>query len=323
MKSVVITEFGSAKVLSLESRESLCPQDSEVVIDVKAAGVNRADIMQRLGQYPAPPGVPADVPGLEVAGVISAIGKGVTSFRVGDSVCALLSGGGYSEQAVAHARECLPIPKNLSFIEAACLPEAICTVWHNVFELGALQAGETLLVHGGSSGIGVHAIMLASALGSSVIVTVGSREKGEACLKLGAKKYILYKEEKFEDVLKDEQVNVVLDMVGGDYLMRNLKIIATGGRIVHINAMNGRKAEVDILQIMKKRVTITGSTIRARDHQFKADLIQAIFKNVWPLIEAGKVHPIINADFTLAQASLAHELMESGQHIGKIVLTND
>ena len=283
------------------------PKPGEVLIRVAAAGVNRPDLLQRLGKYPPPPGV-TDIPGLEVAGEI---------VDTGEKICALLSGGGYAEYALAPRGQCLPVPAGLSMEEAAALPETVFTVWNNVFVRGQLKPGETLLVHGGSSGIGTTAIQMAKALGAHVIVTAGSDEKCAACLKLGADRAINYRSEDFSTL---ENIDVVLDMVGGDYVMKNLKVLRAGGRHVSIAAMNGSKAEIDIRTIMQKRLVLTGSTLRPRPVAEKEDLAQGIRKTIWPLIEAGKIRPMIHSVLPLANAQQAHDLLESGSAIGKIVL---
>lgn len=320
MKAIIITQPGPPHVLQIQNREIPLPGKQQVLIQIKAAGVNAPDIFQRKGNYPAPPGVPADIPGLEVAGIIDQCGEGVTEWKPGDAVCALLGGGGYAEFAVAHENHCLPLPHSWSFKDSASLPETVFTVWHNVFERGRLKAGEHLLIHGGSSGIGITAIQLAKAWNAKVSITAGSEEKCKACTKLGADKSINYKSEDFELILKEQGVDVILDMVGGDYIPKNIRLLKEEGRLVFINAMKGGKAEWNALDIMRKRLTITGSTLRNRDADFKASLAKAIQKNIWPLIESGKFKPVIYKTFPLAEAAQAHELMESSRHIGKIVL---
>jgi putative PIG3 family NAD(P)H quinone oxidoreductase len=320
MKAVVITHPGAPDVLIIEERQKPSPGPSEVLINVMAAGVNRPDIIQRKGNYPAPAGVPGDIPGLEVAGVIDQCGERVTHWKKGDRVCALLAGGGYAEFAVAPDGQCLPIPKNWDFASAASLPETVFTVWHNVFQRGHLKAGEHLLVHGGTSGIGITAIQLAKAFGCKVSVTAGSDEKCKASLELGADTAINYKQEDFESVLASEGVDVILDMVGGDYIPKNIKLLRPDGRLVFINAMKGGTAEWNALDVMRRRLTITGSTLRTRDLAFKASLAKSIHENVWPQIEAGRFKPVIFKTFPFEQAAKAHELMESSRHIGKIVL---
>lgn len=321
MKAVIITEPGGPEVLQLEERPVPSIKDYEVLVKVKAAGVNRPDIFQRKGNYPPPSGVPADIPGLEIAGVVEQCGSSVTRWVAGDKVCALLGGGGYAEFVTVAADHCLPIPEDFTFTEAAALPETIFTVWHNVFQLGHLAAGETFLVHGGSSGIGTTAIQMATIFGARVFTTAGSHEKCASCLSLGAERCVNYRDADFEETLRGEGVDVILDMVGGDYISKNLRLLNPGGRLVFINAMKGGKAEVDMYEIMRRRLTITGSTLRPRDRAFKAMLAADIEKNVWPMIRTGKFKPLIYRTFPLKQADEAHFLMESSSHIGKIVLT--
>ena len=320
MKAIVITRPGGPEVLQLQEREVPIPLNNQVLIEVKAAGVNRPDTFQRKGNYPPPPGAPQDIPGLEVSGIIVKCGDSARKWKAGDQVCALLGGGGYAGYAVVSEDHCLPLPDGWSFAEAASLPETVFTVWHNVFERGMLKRGEHLLVHGGSSGIGITAIQLAKSFGASVSVTAGSDEKCRACRALGADLAINYRLEDFEKILEPAGVDVILDMVGGDYIPKNLKLLKEDGRLVFINAMKGGKAEWNALDIMRRRLTITGSTLRARDERFKADLAQAVFRNVWPQIAAHGFSPVIFKTFPLAQASEAHALLESSEHIGKIVL---
>lgn len=323
MKAVIITSFGSPAVLQVQERPHPECGDEEVLIQVKAAGVNRPDVMQRLGNYPAPAGAPPDILGLEVAGIITVCGPKVSQWKVGDEVCALVAGGGYADFVNVPAGQCLPKPKGFSFVEAAGLPETVFTVWHNVFQRGQLQAGETLLIHGGSSGIGVTAIQLAKAFGATVIVTVGSEEKGRECLKLGADQYINYKTTDFEQAFASKGVDVILDMVGGDYFDKNLNILHPEGRLVYINAMSGNQVSLNIMKMMLKRITITGSTLRSRDVAFKSALAAEIQQKVWPLLENGQFKSLIYATFPFSAANKAHELMESSNHIGKIVLVNE
>ena len=320
MLAIVINQPGSPDVLQLQERPMPAPDPHEVLIKVKAAGVNRPDVSQRKGHYPPPPGASPDIPGLEVAGVIKQCGEKVARWKPGDKVCALLTGGGYAEYAVAHEQLCLPIPDKWGFVEACSLPETVFTVWNNIFQRGQLKRGENLLVHGGSSGIGITAIQLAIALGAKVSVTAGSEEKCKACKDLGADKCINYKQEDFEQVLAAEGVDVILDMVAGDYIPKNIRLLKEDGRLVFINAIKGGKSDFDAMYIMRKRLTITGSTLRNRSIEFKAALASEVEKNVWPIIEQGKFKPVIFKEFPLAKASKAHELMETSQHIGKIVL---
>lgn len=322
MHAVEIKAPGGPEQLVATTRPVPIPKSGEILIEVHAAGVNRPDVVQRLGQYPAPPGA-SDLPGLEVAGTIVALGDGVTKFKTGDRVCALLPGGGYAEYATAHAGSCLPVPESLSFVEAAAIPETFFTVWHNVFERGRLEAGETLLVHGGTSGIGTAAIQIAKALGSTVVTTAGSDEKCAACKKLGADVAINYRTQDFVEAVRNlpaKGVDVILDMVGGDYFGRNLKCLKPDGRLVQIAFLQGAKTETDLSGIMLKRLTVTGSTLRARDLAFKERLAQAVYRHIWPFATARKVVPLIHATLALDQASEAHRLMESSAHIGKIVL---
>jgi len=322
MKAVIITTPGAPSVLQLQERPMPEIGTNEVLIRVKAAGVNRPDVAQRMGRYPAPAGAPQDIPGLEVAGVIEECGAGVVQWKKGDRVCALLAGGGYAEYVAVDAGQCLPVPKGFSEAEAAGLPETIFTVWHNVFQRGRLQSGETFLVHGGSSGIGVTAIQLAKAFGAKVLVTVGSDEKGQACLELGADQFVNYKTQDFESTFAEAGVDVILDMVGGDYFEKNLNILKPDGRLVYINAMDGNVVNLNIMKMMLKRITITGSTLRARDVAFKTALAAEILKNVWPVLENGMFKPKVFATFPFSAAAQAHELMESSGHIGKIMLVN-
>ncbi|MDA9091146.1 NAD(P)H-quinone oxidoreductase [Porticoccaceae bacterium] len=321
--SMEITQPGGPEVLQSTSRDMPVPTDSQVLIKVAAAGVNRPDVFQRMGFYPPPPGV-TDIPGLEASGTVVAIGSGVQRWKVGDQVCALLSGGGYAEYAVAEESICLPIPEGLSLTDAAALPETCFTVWHNLFERAELQAGEWLLVHGGSSGIGTTAIQMASAMGIKVIATAGSDEKCAACEKLGAVKAINYRQKDFVQACQEitgTGVNVILDMVGGDYVQQNFAACAPKARIVNIAFLRGSKVEVDLLPLMLKQLVLTGSTLRAQPIENKARIAAGVESQVWPLIAQGKFKPVINSRFPLAQASEAHTLMESNQHIGKLLLT--
>ncbi len=322
MNCVEISEPGDPEVLVMGQRPIPTPNRSQVLIEVAAAGVNRPDIFQRLGQYPAPEGA-SDIPGLEVSGTVQSIGSDVGELKVGDAVCALLAGGGYAEFAIADAGSCLKVPGNLSLIEAAALPETTFTVWHNVFELGQLATSDSVLIHGGSSGIGTTAIQMAKAHGSEVIVTAGSDEKCQACLDLGADIAINYKDKDFVKAIKNRPqkgVNVILDMVGGDYVPRNLKCLRPAGRLVFIAFLGGSKSEVDFMQVMLKRLTITGSTLRARSADFKAEIANSIRKTVWPWVEDSLYKPKIDRILPLSKAYEAHALMESSSHIGKILL---
>lgn len=320
MKAIVITKPGGPDVLELQDYPTPEISGDEVLIEVKAAGLNRSDVFQREGNYPAPEGASAEIPGLEVAGTIVKCGPDVVDFTVGDRVCALLAGGGYAEYVAVREGQCLPIPEDLSFAEAASLPETVFTVWSNVFQRGNLQPGETLLLHGGNSGIGITGIQIAHALGSKVIVTVGSDEKGRKCLELGADSYINYKTQNFETELQNEGVDVILDMIGGDYLAKNINILKPEGRLVHINAVSGSHVDLDIWKVMTKRLTVTGSTLRSREYEFKKQLAKEIQKNVWPLIESKKFRPVIYKTFPFSEAAEAHRLLEDGSHTGKIIL---
>jgi putative PIG3 family NAD(P)H quinone oxidoreductase len=323
MKAVEITEPGGPKALSLCQRDVPQAAPHEVLIAVKAAGVNRPDVLQRMGAYP-PPKDASDLPGLEVAGIVEAVGDDVTRFRVGDAVCALTAGGGYAQYVSVDVGSVLPVPAGLTMTQAAALPETFFTVWHNVFERGALQKGEVFLVHGGSSGIGTTAIQLAKAFGAIVITTVGSGEKADACRQLGADHVIEYREEDFVSVAKQvtdgRGVDVILDMVGGDYINRNYACAAMDGRIVQIAFLGGAKTEADFSKLMMKRLTHTGSTLRVRPLEVKALLARQLEEHVWPLIEEGRIAPVMDMIFPLAEAWRAHERMEEGAHIGKIVL---
>ena len=323
MKAIAITEPGSPKVLQVQERPVPVPGNYEVLIRIKAAGVNRPDIMQRKGAYPAPAGAPVDIPGLEVAGIIELCGREVSRWKKGDQVCALLAGGGYAEFVTVSDGQCLPIPGTLSYVEAASLPETVFTVWHNVFQRGLLKAGEHFLVHGGSSGIGITAIQLAKAIGAVVFATAGSEKKCSACISLGADQCVNYKKEDFETVLAARGIDVILDMVGGDYMQKNVSLLRPEGRLVFINAMKGNPTHLNVMAIMQKRLCITGSTLRSREITFKAALAKEVETHVWPLIEIGKFNPVIYRTFSLQDADKAHELLESSEHIGKIVLIND
>lgn len=311
-------------VLKPVQRAIPVPSVNQVLIKVAAAGINRPDVMQRKGLYPPPPGA-SDIPGLEVAGTIQSLGGNIGHLNVGDRVCALVTGGGYAEYCLASAAHCLPVPEGLSFIQAAALPETFFTVWSNVFDRALLQPDETLLVHGGSSGIGTTAIQLVKAFNAKVIVTAGSEAKCEFCLQLGADAAINYKEQNFVDEIKrltnGKGVDVILDMIGGDYFPHNLKCMSDDARLVQIAIQSGPKAEINLLSVMLKRLTITGSTLRARDDAFKAAIAGKLLEKVWPLLESGKIKPVIHSTFALTDAALAHQLMESSQHIGKIILT--
>jgi NADPH2:quinone reductase len=323
VRVVEISSPGAPEVLRVAERPRPAPGQGEVLIQVAAAGVNRPDVMQRKGSYPPPPGA-SDIPGLEVGGTIVELGDGVSGWSVGDHVCALVTGGGYAEFCVAPALQCLPVPQGLTDVEAAALPETFFTVWTNVFDRGALRPGESFLVQGGSSGIGVAAIQLAHALGSRVFATAGSDEKCAACVRLGAQRAINYRTEDFVAAVKAETggrgVDVILDMIGGDYLMRETAALAEDGRLVFINTMGGAKTTVNLLEVMVKRLTITGSTLRARPIAVKGEIARRLQQHVWPLFEVGKIKPVIHQRFPFAEAAAAHALMESSEHVGKILL---
>ncbi|MCC0057240.1 MAG: NAD(P)H-quinone oxidoreductase [Rhodobiaceae bacterium] len=323
MTAVAITRPGAPEVLKPEQRPVPVPGGGELLIRVEAAGVNRPDVFQREGNYPAPAGA-SDLPGLEVAGTVAALGSGTSRFAVGDRVCALLPGGGYAEYCTVDETNALPVPGGLSMTQAAALPETFFTVWHNVFQRARLQPGESFLVHGGTSGIGVTAIQLARAFGARVFATAGSAEKCAACTELGAERAVNYRDEDFVAVLKAatgrKGIDVILDMVGGSYAERNYQVAATDGRIVQIATLLGGEATVDLRRIMMKRLTHTGSTLRARDVAFKAQIAQELQAQVWPLIEKGEVKVLIDSTFPLVEAAGAHALMESSAHVGKIVL---
>jgi NADPH:quinone reductase len=324
MTAIGIRAPGGPDVLATEERPLPQPGAGEILIKVGAAGVNRPDVMQRKGLYPPPPGA-SDIPGLEIAGQVAAVGADAKHWKVGDAVMALVSGGGYAEYCVAHEGHALPVPAGHSLVDAAAIPETFFTVWHNVFERGGLQPGETLLVHGGSSGIGTTAIQLAKAFGARVITTAGSAEKVEACRKLGADLAIDYKTEDFVALTKTATegrgADVILDMVGGDYIERNYEAAAVEARIVQIAFQGSPKATVNFTRLMLKRLHHTGSTLRSRSVQDKGAIARAIEQKVLPLLAAGRVKPVIDSTFPLAQASKAHARMESSAHIGKIVLT--
>ena len=324
MKVVEIASPGGPEQLRLAVRPVPQPGAGEVLIHVAAAGVNRPDVVQRQGHYPAPPGA-SDLPGMEVAGTIAALGPEVSGLRLGEQVTALLAGGGYAEYAVAAVPLCLPIPQGLSLVEAAALPETYFTVWTNVFERGGAKPGDTVLIHGGTSGIGTTAIQLATVLGAKVFATAGTPEKARFCEKLGAVRGIDYRNEDFVEVTRQATegrgLDVILDMVAGSYVQRNIEAAAVEGRIVVIAVQGGAKADIKVNMLMMKRLTLTGSTLRPRTVAQKGAIAAAVHKNVWPLLSSGRVKPIIHATFPLADAAEAHRLMESSSHVGKIVLT--
>jgi len=323
MRCVEIRKPGGPEVLVPAERPAPAPKANEILVKVAAAGVNRPDVLQRLGKYPVPPDA-SDLPGLEIAGEVAACGSAVSLWKPGDKVCALVHGGGYAEYCVTPEVQALPVPRGLSPAEAASLPETFFTVWSNVYDRARLAPGESLLVQGGSSGIGVTAIQMAAAMGNRVFATAGSDEKCAACVKLGAEKAINYRTQDFAaEVMAatgGRGVDVVLDMVGGDYVQREIACLAEEGRLVFIAVLGGWKAEFNITEVMRKRLSLTGSTLRPRPVEFKGAIARSLREKIWPLIEAGKIKPVIYKSFPLAQAGDAHRLMESSQHIGKIVL---
>lgn len=326
MRFVEMSTFGDADVLRLADGDKPKPAHGDVLIKVAVAGVNRPDVLQRKGLYPPPPGA-SPILGLEVSGMIEELGPGVDQWQLGDRVCALTNGGGYAEYVVAPAAQCLPRPQALSMVEAAALPETFFTVWSNLFDRAKLSLGESLLVHGGTSGIGTTAIQMAVAFGARVFATAGSDEKCAACVALGADIAVNYREQDFVQVLKtatdSRGIDVILDMVGGDYIARNIELAAMDGRIVSIAFLNGSKAEIDFMDVMLKRLTVTGSTLRPRSPEEKAGIAARLLEVVWPLIERGEIRPQIARTFPLEEAAAAHKLMEGSSHIGKIMLIVD
>ena len=325
MTAVAIAQPGGPEVLMPVARPLPMPGDGEVLVRVRAAGVNRPDVLQRLGSYAPPPGAPADVPGLEIAGEVAALGPGASRWRIGDAVTALVPGGGYAEYCRVHETNALPMPEGYSMVEAAAIPETFFTVWPNLFDRGRLTAGETLLVHGGTSGIGTVAIQLGRAFGATVIATAGSADKCAACLKLGANAAIDYREEDFvarvAEITAGHGADVIVDLIGGDYVALNYRAAAEDGRIIQIGTQHGPKAEVPLGLLLVKRLTHTGSTLRPRPVAFKAAVAEALHRHVWPLLATRAVAPVIDSTFPLRHAAQAHERMEASRHIGKIVLT--
>ena len=320
MRAIEITKAGDPSVLKPASRSVPDPKYGDVLIKIAFAGVNRPDALQRAGLYNPPP-TASDLPGLEASGTIVRVGEGVSNLKEGDEVCALLPGGGYAEYATTPAAHCLPVPKGMSLKEAACLPETYFTVWSNVFQRGGLQAGERFLVHGGSSGIGTTAIQLASVFGGRVFATAGSKAKCDACSALGAEVALNYKDQDFVEVMRQEGgANLILDMVGGSYIERNIKALADDGRLVQIAFLQGPKAEINFAQMMTRRLTLTGSTLRPQSDLAKARIADSLKETVWPLLDAGRIHPVMDSTFALEDADQAHMRMESSTHIGKIVL---
>ena len=323
MTAIEIAEPGGPDVLRPTTRDVPAPGPGEILIKVAAAGVNRPDVMQRRGGYAPPPGA-SDIPGLELAGEVVGLGLGADGFGLGDAVCALVSGGGYAEYCVAPAGQALPVPAGLSMVEAAALPETFFTVWTNVFDRARLKAGESFLVHGGSSGIGTTAIQLARALGATVFATAGSAEKCAACVRLGAARAINYREEDFVDIIAAETggagVDVILDMVGGDYFQRNIACLAVEGRLANIAFLAGAKAEINFIPFIQKRLSFVGSTLRPQSVAAKSAIAASLREHVWPLLESGAIAPVIDTTYALAEAAKAHARMESSQHIGKLML---
>jgi putative PIG3 family NAD(P)H quinone oxidoreductase len=324
MRAITITEPGGPEVLAMRDVPDATAGPGEVLVAVAAAGVNRADLMQRMGHYPPPPGTP-EYPGLECSGTVAALGEGVDGWSVGDEVCALLSGGGYAELVAVPAGQVLPVPRGLSVVDAAALPEVACTVWSNVFMTAVLQPGEVLLVHGGSSGIGTMAIQLAKAAGAQVAVTAGTADKLERCRALGADILVNYREQDFVEVVRDATeghgADVVLDTIGAKYLARNLEVLAANGRQVTIGLQGGARAELDLGLLLRKRAAVIATSLRARPAAEKATIVAAVREHVWPLVEDGVVRPVVHATMPLADAGAAHELLQASTHVGKVLLT--
>ena len=322
MKCIEIPEPGGPEALKLGTRPVPEPGHGEVLVKVASAGVNRPDVMQRQGVYPPPPGA-SDVPGLEIAGTVAKVGAGVAEWREGDEVCALVTGGGYAEYCPAPAAQVLPVPEGVGLEHAGGLPETFFTVWTNVFDRAGLRAGERLLVHGGSSGIGTTAIQMASRLGARVFATAGSKEKCDACLALGAERAVNYREDDFVEALKEPTggMDVILDMVAGDYVQKNISLLRPEGRLVHIAFLGGHKVELNLMPTMLKRLSVLGSTLRPQSIEAKADIARALKERIWPLIGNGRIKPVVDSTFPLADAVKAHERIDGGAHIGKIILT--
>jgi len=324
MTAIEIVEPGGPEALKPTRRAVPVPGDGEVLVKVAAAGVNFPDVMQRRGAYPPPPGA-SDIPGLEIAGAVVALGTGVTEIQTGDEVCALVSGGGYAEYCVAPAAQCLPVPVNFDMVRAAAIPETFFTVWTNMVDRGELQAGQWVLIHGGSGGIGTAAIQVAHALGARVMATARTAEKCAVCEELGADRAINYTDEDFVEIAKEitggAGVNLIIDIIGGDYAVRNLHALAAGGRLVQVAVQGGANPKIPLFLIMQKRLTLTGSTLRPRSVAEKGAIAAALKQRIWPALDAGELGPVVHATFSLSEAASAHELMESSAHIGKIVLT--
>ncbi|MFI7438777.1 NAD(P)H-quinone oxidoreductase [Nonomuraea indica] len=316
MRAIDITSPGGPEALEWREVPDPRPDQGEVVVEVAAAGVNRADVHQRRGRYDPPPGAPA-YPGLEVSGVVAEVGDGVEGFEPGDQVCALLAGGGYAERVAVPWQQLMPVPDGVSLVRAAALPEVACTVWSNVFMLARLRRGETLLVHGGASGIGTFAVQLAKALGSRVVTTVGSAEKARRLIELGADEVVNYRKEDFADRLR---ADVILDIIGAGYLAANIRALNTGGRLVIIGLQGGAKAELDLGALLAKRASVHGTTLRARPADEKGAIVRSVVDNVWPLVSAGAIRPVVYAEVPMAEAAEAHRMLDSGDHIGKILL---
>lgn len=323
MHAITISEPGGPEVLKWTEVPDPAPGEGEVLVEVVASAVNRADLMQRLGMYPPPPGAP-EYPGLECSGRIAALGAGVTDWKAGDDVCALLSGGGYAERVAVPAGQLLPVPAGVTLAEAAALPEVTCTVWSNVFQLARLAVRETLLVHGGASGIGTMAIQLARARGARVLCTAGSADKLAFCTRLGAERAISYRDEDFTEVVSEvtggRGADVILDLMGASYLARNVQALAPGGRLAIIGLQGGTRAELDLGALLRKRASVSATTLRARPAEEKAEIVAAVREHVWPLVEAGTVRPVIDRTVPMAEAAEAHRVLEDGVHIGKVVL---
>lgn len=322
MKCIEISEPGGPEALKLGTRPVPEPGHGEILVKVASAGVNRPDVMQRQGVYPPPPGA-SDILGLEIAGTVAKVGAGVAEWREGDEVCALVTGGGYAEYCPAPAAQVLPVPEGVGLEHAGGLPETFFTVWTNVFDRAGLRAGERLLVHGGSSGIGTTAIQMASQLGARVFATAGSKEKCDACLALGAERAVNYREEDFVEALKEPTggMDVILDMVAGDYVQKNISLLRPEGRLVHIAFLGGHKVELNLMPTMLKRLSVLGSTLRPQSIEAKADIARALKESIWPLIGNGRIKPVVDSTFPLADAVKAHERIDGGEHIGKIILT--
>lgn len=321
MKSIVISKPGGPEVLRIVAVDLPEVKADEVLVRVQAAGINRPDIFQRKGNYPAPAGVPKDIPGLEVSGIVERCGAQVGRWKPGDEVCALLAGGGYAEYVAVKEAHCLPKPAALDFMEAAALPETVFTVWHNVFQRAKFGPNDNLMVHGGSGGIGTTATQLGAHFGKEVYTTAGSREKCDRCMGLGATLAVPYHEEDFEEVLKHKEINVILDSIGGDYFAKNINLLAVEGRLIVINAVKGANVPLNLIDLMRRRISISGSTLRNRSAEFKAALAKEIEQKVWPLLERGIFKPVIDRSYSYKEVVDAHRYLEEGAHFGKVILT--